>query len=149
MVDAGYNYVTWLDNSKLTLAGTVNDYGQGNVVDEDVVWSIEASPAGSASVLTKTSTDWANPTADFTPDSSVAGDYTIRLTATDTSVQSGSDTLTVRVAADACGAAQLDPNWNGYDNYDVNENCVIDLPDFASLAAEWLNDRQLSIYVAY
>ncbi len=46
---------------------------EGDVIDTDVVWSIKASPLGSAATLTKTSTDWANPTANFTPDSGCTG----------------------------------------------------------------------------
>ncbi|MDK1030030.1 MAG: FAD-dependent oxidoreductase, partial [Anaerolineae bacterium] len=65
---AGYSYVTWLDNGTLALAGTVDDSGEGDIIDTDVVWSIKTSPPGSAATLTKTSTDWANPTANFTPD---------------------------------------------------------------------------------
>ncbi len=149
VVNAGSSYISWLDYGTLSLAGSVDDNGAGNVTNEDVVWSIEASPAGSAAVLTKTSTDWANPTADFTPDSNTAGDYTIRLTATDASAQSGSDILVVRVADDGCKAAQLDPSWTGFDPYDINENCIVDLSDFTGLAVEWLNNIQLTGYLAY
>ena len=37
IVDAGYSYVTWLDNGTLALAGTVDDSGQGDVINTDVI----------------------------------------------------------------------------------------------------------------
>ncbi len=148
-VDAGLNYITWLDNGTVPLAGTVDDHGEADIANADVVWSIETSPAGSAAVLTKASTDWANPTADFTPDTTLAGGYTIRLTATDTSGQSGTDTLVVQVADNACQAAQLDPEWTGFSIYDVNENCIIDLPDVTAFAIKWLGESSLSEPLAY
>jgi hypothetical protein len=120
----------------------VNDSSEGDIIDADVTWSIKTSPPGSAAALTKTSSDWANPTADFTPDS--AGDYTIELTAIDAAAQYGSDVLSVQVVADACQAAQLDPDWAGFDEYDVNENCIIDLPDFANFASKWLEEFYLT-----
>jgi hypothetical protein len=143
IADAGYSHVTWRDNGTLALAGTVDDRGEGDIIDTDVVWSIKTSPPGSAATLTKTSTDWANPTADFTPDLSIAGDYTIELTATDAAAQPDYDTLVVQVADDACEAAQLDPNWTGFDDYDINENCIIDLPDLTNFASKWLDEFYL------
>ena len=146
IADAGLSYVTWLDNGTLALAGTVNDSGEGDIIDTDVVWSIKTSPPGSAATLTKTSTDWANPTADFTPDLSIAGDYTIELTATDAAAQPGSDTLLVQVAADACEATQLADELS---IYDVNENCIIDLSDMAAFAAKWMSDMSWTGPFAY
>ena len=122
----------------------MDDRGDGDVSNTDVVWSITASPSGSNAALTKTSTEWANPTADFTPD--IDGDYTIELTATDAAAQSGSDTLVVQVAADACQAAQL---VDAISVYDDNGNCTIDLPDLAAFAAKWMSDKSLTGPVAY
>ena len=146
IADAGYSYVTWLDNGTLALAGTVDDSGEGDVIDTDVVWSIKTSPPGSAATLTKTSTDWANPTANFTPDSGIVGDYTIELTATDAAAQPGSDTLLVQVAADRCDATWLADELS---IYDVNENCIIDLSDMAAFAAKWMSDMSLTGPLAY
>ena len=149
IADAGYSYVTWLDNGTLALTGTVNDSGDGDVIDTDVVWSIKTSPPGSAATLTKTSTDWANPTANFTPDSGIVGDYTIELTATDAVPQPGSDTLVVQVAADACEAAQLVGVDELSSIYDDDGNCIIDLSDMAAFAAKWMSDVSLTGPVAY
>ncbi len=146
IADAGLSYVTWLDNGTLALAGTVDDRGEGDVINTDVVWSIKTSPPSSNPTLSKTSTDWANPTANFTPDLSVAGDYTIELTVTDAAAQPGSDTLLVQVAADACEATQLADELS---IYDVNENCIIDLSDMAAFAAKWMSDMSWTGPFAY
>ena len=150
IADAGYSYITWLGNGAiLALAGTVDDSGEGDIIDTDVVWSIKTSPPGSAATLTKTSTDWANPTANFTPDSGIVGDYTIELTATDAAAQPDYDTLVVQVAADACEAAQLVDEPDEPSIYDVDENCIIDLSDMAAFAAKWMSDMSLTGPLAY
>lgn len=71
------------------------------------------------------------------------GSYLVRLSATDHQ-QTGSDTLTVRVAADACAAAQLDPAWSGFNDYDADQDCDVDLSDFAVFGLQWLDDRNAS-----
>ncbi|HEG42619.1 MAG TPA: hypothetical protein ENH94_01070 [Phycisphaerales bacterium] len=77
---------------------------------------------------------------------SIAGDYTIELTATDAAAQPGSDTLLVQVAADACEATQLADELS---IYDVNENCIIDLSDMAAFAAKWMSDMSWTGPFAY
>jgi hypothetical protein len=72
------------------------------------------------------------------------GSYLVRLSATDNASQTGSDTLVVRVVADACAAAQLSTSWSGFSGGDFNEDCVVNLEDFASLAAQWLDDRNMT-----
>ena len=149
-VDAGDSYVTWLDDLPLTtLAGTVGDGPPGDVVDADVVWSITDEPGGANASVTKTSSDWANPTADFTTDT--VGTYEITLTATDTTGLTGSDTLEIKVEADACAAAQEPeaPSWTGFNVVDTDQNCVIDLIDYGAFAANWLEDIRLTAPVAY
>ncbi|MDK1030328.1 MAG: hypothetical protein QGD96_13525, partial [Anaerolineae bacterium] len=75
--------------------------------------------------------------------------YTIELTAPDAAAQPDYDTLLVQVAADACEAAQLDPNWTGFDDYDINENCIIDLLDFTNFASKWLEEFYLTGSFSY
>ena len=102
--------------------------------------------------LTKTSTDPAAPTAVFTTD--YPGIYTLELTATDDTVYgeealSASETITIQVADDACAAAQLSDSWTDFDFYDVDNNCVVDLSDFAAFAATWLDSKVLLESEAY
>jgi len=148
IVDAGNSYLTWLDDLPLTtLAGTVGDGPPGDVADVDVVWSITDQPGGSNPSVTKTSIDWANPTAEFTTDTT--GTYEITLTVTDSTGLVGSDTLEIPVVADACEAAQQVPGWVDFNPYDSDQNCVIDLIDYQAFAAQWLEDLRLTAPVAY
>ena len=149
IVDAGYSCITWLANLPQTLAGTVDDLGEGDVADADVVWSIASAPSGANASVVKTSTDPFQPTAVFTTDR--AGTYTIQLTASDTGGSQGSqtsfDTLTVRVAADACAAQQM--VQSGYKAADYDRNCVVDLADLSAFAGQWLDDIRLTEAVPY
>ena len=88
--------------------------------------------------LTKTSTDPLAPVAVFTTDT--AGDYTLQLTATDGAGHSDSDTIVVRVAADTCAAAQLSSSWAGFNYFDIDNNCIVDLYDFAEFTSVWLEN---------
>ncbi len=78
-----------------------------------------------------------------------AGDYELTCTVTDASGQSDSATVTVQVVEDACVAASMSSDWKGYNSYDIDENCVVDLSDFALFAAEWLEDMAKTEAVAY
>ncbi len=136
-VVCGSSYLTWLGNMPQAIDGTVEDHSEGDIADSDVQWSVAGD---SDAMVTKTSTDPLAPTADFT--ATTAGTYTIQLTATDASGQTRSDILTIRVAEDACAAAQL--NGAVISESDLDEDCDVDLDDFAALAAEWMSDIRLT-----
>ena len=150
-VDAGDSYHTWLGDLPLTtLAGTVGDGPPGDVADAGVAWSITGTPEGANATVEKTSTlpeEWANPTADFTTDT--VGTYEITLRATDATELTGSDTLEIQVWSDACEAAQEAPSWTGFNIFDTDQNCVVDLIDYAAFAAQWLADLRLTTPEAY
>ncbi len=102
--------------------------------------------------ITKTSTDPLAPTATFT--TNYPGTYVLKVSATDDTVFGpealvGSATLEVQVAEDACAAAQLSDNWDGFDFYDVDSNCVINVSDFAAFAATWLDFTSMTEAEAY
>jgi hypothetical protein len=145
IVDAGSSYVTWLGNLPQGLTGTVDDSGEGDVNDPNVVWSITDGPVTAIASVTKTSTDPLAPTADFTTDT--VGDYTIELASTDLAMQTGFDTLVVRVAADACEAAQLAGTPLNYFDYD--NDCDVDIVDFAAFALQWLDDIKPTASIPY
>ena len=114
-------------------------------------WGPKAAGWIDASV-TKTSTDPLAPTAVFT--TNYPGTYVLKLTATDDTIYGaealfGSDTLEIQVADDACSAAQMSSNWSGFDYYDVDSNCTIDIYDFAAFAATWLDYTSLTAAEAY
>ena len=151
-VDAGNSYITWLDKLPQSVAGTVDDSGENDIISADVDWVIVSAPEDADISFDKNVSDPLNPTVDFSTD--IAGNYVIQLTATDKSdgsqgSQTDSDTITIRVAEDACAAKQLDSaGYNAYDNLG-NRNCVVDLPDFAAMAAVWMEDISLAAPVAY
>ena len=100
---------------------------------------------GGYATVTDTTTDLYSPTATLTTD--WPGEYIVQLSATDTlnpDALTGSDTMIVTVAADACVAAQLSGSWSGFSVSDFNEDCVVNLDDLADLAAGWLEDRSLT-----
>jgi hypothetical protein len=113
----------------------------GTTVTISVAWGPRAAGRIHAAV-TKTNADVYAPTAEFTAD--YADTYIVQLTATDADNSVTSDTLEIRVGKDACAAAQLVPGWTTFNYYDVDQDCDVDLSDFALLAAEWLDDRNLT-----
>ncbi len=57
--------------------------------------------------------------------------------------------MTVNVMADACAAAQTTAEWAGFNYFDTDQNCVIDLNDFAGFAAGWLEDLSATGSIEY
>ena len=98
--------------------------------------------AGVEATVTDTTESLLSPTATLSTD--WPGSYRVQLTATDNADQSGSDTMVVTVTADACAAAQLSPSWVDFSDYDANEDCLVNLEDFAVIAAGWLDDRNMT-----
>ena len=70
---------------------------------------------------------------------------TVTIKATDSLGQAGSASIVVTIAADACAGAQLDKDgWSGFNTYDFNSDCLVNVEDLAVFAAGWLDDRNLS-----
>ncbi|MGE4287003.1 MAG: LamG-like jellyroll fold domain-containing protein [Phycisphaerae bacterium] len=101
-------------------------------------WGPNAAGLIEGAQVAKTSTDPLAPAAEFTTLS--AGAYVIELSVTDNAGHNVTDTMTVNVAQDACAAAQTTAEWAGFNYFDTDLNCVIDLNDFAAFAASWLTD---------
>ena len=56
-----------------------------------------------------------------------------------------SGTLQVSLGEDACAAAQMVvPDWAGFNYYDRDQDCDVDIIDFSAFAVEWMDDRSLS-----
>ena len=104
---------------------------------------------GGMATVTDTTNDPSSPTQSAILSTDWPGSYIVRLTVTD-NVWTSSDTMTVRVAANACVAAQEAPGWTEFNYYDVDEDCDVDLADFAALALQWLDNRnangQIQVY---
>ena len=72
------------------------------------------------------------------------GVYTVRLSATDGIGQVGFDDIIVGVAPDACIGAQWDAaNWPGFNEFDYNSDCLVNIEDMALFVVEWLDNKNL------
>ena len=138
-VKAGYQAYT-ADNMVLASFIPRSFSAFGGTVTVSLAWGPRAAGWAHASVV-DTTTDFYAPTAELTAD--YVGTYTVQLTAADSEDNETSDTVEVSVAEDACAAAQLGPEWDEFNYYDVDQDCDVDIEDFAALAAEWLDDRNL------
>lgn len=132
-VDAGENVVTWLTEGSalVNLTGTVEDDGLPEPPELTSEWT--SVPDTDVSF-----TDLTSPTTDVT--FTATGTYTLTLTADDGEL-TASDTVFISVYADSCQAAigsgiQLLPG-------DINADCIVDLADFALMAANWLQSIAL------
>ena len=79
-------------------------------------------------------------------------DFTVQLDSTDRGGSIGDQAaepvqMTVRIAENACAAAVL--SGVQYNYYDANNDCFVDLSDFAVFAGEWLSDATLTGPVSY
>ncbi len=120
------------------LAAVVTD-ADNNV--DSVSWEVLTDdwsyPAGAIASVTDTTGDLYAPTATFTADAN--GFYKVRLTVTDDDSNATEQVVEVRVTQTTCDLAQLFPGF-AFDYYDVDEDCDVDLSDFAAFAAKWLDD---------
>ncbi|MBN2212261.1 MAG: LamG domain-containing protein [Sedimentisphaerales bacterium] len=124
--------VHYLSGQNVQLDGelVVND---GNPANATLLWTVESAPAGAGALLFSPDATVENPTVTFHIPL-VEGDYTFRLTADDTAVQVY-DEVTIHLEVATCSdvvAQGLNPAT------DVNDDCYVDLADFALLAADWL-----------
>jgi hypothetical protein len=103
--------------------------------------------------LTPDLTDILAPEVTFLTSWTATGDedgvFKIGLTATDAAANEATANLYITVYDDACEAAQNAATWDGYNTYDNpdrggNGNCIVDLPDFAGFALQWLDDVNLT-----
>lgn len=145
LVEAGDSYITWLDVLPHTISGSVNvNFAATLSSASDISWQVidyDCDTVPQFSIIDNT-TEINAPNASFSTDT--AGSYTIELTVTNSADQSFSDTMTIKVADNSCGAASLMPDFS-YDYFDTNRNCIIDLNDLSSLVENWLNDTSLKI----
>jgi hypothetical protein len=72
-----------------------------------------------------------------------AGVYEVKLTVAD-STTPVEHIFTVQVKANPCLAAQAASDWAGFNAFDTDDDCDVDLVDLAALAKQWLDNRNLS-----
>lgn len=136
-VDAGADQFVWLGHlgdpasAAATITPTVSDDGQpfGTL---SYLWEQVSGPALTISP---------NNTKDLSLVFAEAGSYVLRLTADD-GLASNSDTLQIYVGTDACDAAKAKPGYSR-NAMDFNNDCWVNLTDFASFAQGWLDCRSL------
>ncbi|MCP4376999.1 MAG: hypothetical protein GY794_12580 [bacterium] len=123
------------------LSAVVTD-ADDNLVSIDWLWLSDdiIAPAGAVGTITNTTSDLYAPRADFGAPSDPNGGYIIRLTATDGDGNTAQRNATVQVFETACELAATEAGWSGYNYYDRDEDCDVDLNDYAVFAAEWLDD---------
>ena len=141
IVTAGSGWLTYVGGPMPTLTADIDDSGEGDIDNANVVWTVNSEDA----TVTKTSSDPLVSTASFYTE--VAGEYTVKITATDTDgslgVQSDEATIVVRVAEDACDAS-INYAGGSYPESDFDRDCDVDFDDLATLAANWLDSSALS-----
>ena len=137
------NGLTSLDLLDADLAAVVTD-ADNNMAS--VSWELLTGdyryPAGAVASVTDTTSDLYAPTATFTTDT--AGYYLVKLTATDGDAGTAEAIAEVRVLETACAAAQASGNWAGFDPFDSDIDCDIDMVDLAAFGAKWLSDIALA-----
>ncbi len=133
IVDAGEDVEYKRNAEGLTLAGTVID--DGKPVAASIAWSVLSMPEGAAAPEFSPA-DAALTVVEF----SAPGTYTLQLTADDT-IAAISDEVVITVVDPTCQDV-IDAGLLLVG--DVDQNCYIDLNDFAAIAANWLscNDPQ-------
>ena len=141
-VDSGSSFVGWLEAGSATidLAGTVEDLSNNLT---SIQWSVLASPAGSTVSI-------ANPSAAVTTVIvDRIGRYVLELHAVDATQQEDSEMMEINIYANSCEAAQNHPDGYTGPAYDYNNDCLVNLMDFAMFAAGWLDDESLKTYGKY
>ena len=122
-----------------------------------VVADADGDLAGALIELLSDDVDYPNPeTYTFTPNvtnpyapsftfsADTPGYYKFRLTVNDgTSTKEQIAEVAIFADEEACDAAQFGPSWGGFDTMDFDEDCDVDLEDFAEFARQWLKDTSL------
>lgn len=128
VVNAGLDQTTWGLPKVINLDGTVTDDGLPNPPGS---YTIEWTQTGGPGSVDP------NDQVDTSVTITEAGDYEFTLTADDGDKQT-SDTVRIVVGEDACDASHL-LLGNDYDPGDFNEDCMVDMLDFAELISRnWM-----------
>ena len=103
-------------------------------------------PAGAVASVTNTTTVNTNPTATLITDT--PGTYKVKLVVSD-GITDVEEVVEVVVYADTCDAQKNAPSRWTQNPYDFDGNCVVDLLDFAEVAAVWLDDTGMDVQETY
>ncbi|MCE5186762.1 MAG: hypothetical protein LLF76_11625 [Planctomycetaceae bacterium] len=144
IVFAGQNVVSYLENGTATInmAADIDWYNP----QASIAWSVESMPADTPEGSVQfSSTSAEDPIVTITH---AAKPYVLKLTATDSKGAVGEGTVQIDVYADRCVAAR---NVQGYQAIpgDLNNDCQVNLDDFAMIASNWLEFNYLLENVLY
>jgi hypothetical protein len=141
VVDAGDSVITTLaltsSPNVLALNGSVIDDGVSALT---VTWKAYEVAYGGGLTTKVTFADQTNPSTTVTI--SESGTYILNLSATD-ATGTVSDTMEIVVYDSDCDAAKA-TGTHVANYYDRDDNCVVDLSDFAVFALEWLDSTALT-----
>ena len=136
VVDAGDDQGLWLgmngDGGEVTviLDGSVTDDGLPNPPGETVIqWTLVSGPETEIDA-NDMELAWVTLTE--------TGTYVFNLWASDGEFEED-DSVTVYVGNDACGTSHMMPEAGAYHAFDFNQDCIVDMRDFAEVAAAWLD----------
>ncbi len=142
-LSGGDSVWTTLDLVPATMSASIETFGTPlTSVTLELLEDDLAFPTGADAILTPDTSDLENPTASLTTDT--AGLYKVLLT-----VMDGTTTIekiiAVDVYSDACQAKKDSPSGWVANYYDRDDDCDVDVADFAVLAEAWLNDTTMQV----
>lgn len=147
------NYViTWVDNQPTDLSAVTYGLDASHITGRQ--WTVEAAsgsgydpiapPSDPNAFITDTTVDPLVPTASFTVpnEPNYIGQYQVTLTVNTTIAGDLSDGLWLDTQATMCDAYEhASWGWPSYEPADFNEDCIVDLSDYAVLASVWLDEK--------
>jgi hypothetical protein len=148
-VDAGIDMISWSGQAVTMDPNVVNNdtEPQGEL---SYLWTAEPNGIGDPNLdVAITGADTENASVTITK-TALTGDATVvtmTLAVTLEGEDPVTDSMTIDVYDDACVAA-LDLGLTTIDTTDLDENCITAFPDFAVMAATWLDDYALTEAVA-
>lgn len=128
------NMGAWLNNAGDPATATITL--EAIASDDDYpaplsyLWKLSSGPSGAAVVIDPN--DVESPTVVLPQ----TGDYVFQVTVSDSQKTSTGD-VTVFVRGDACAAAQAVPGYT-FTPADINDDCLVNMEDFAAMAEDWL-----------
>ena len=138
-----HSYVTTMDLLPEAITADIKDNSDPITTVEFVLIEDDTQfPAGANAVLTNTTTDNQYPTASLTTD--MEGTYKISVTISDDTTTI-TKLMQVEAYADACAAKKASFGGWTANHYDRDGNCLVDINDFAQMAAAWLNDTSMMV----
>jgi hypothetical protein len=142
-----YSVVTTVDLLPAEMSATVT--GNSDPITS-VVFTLLTDdsefPPGATAVLIDTTGDNQNPTATLEPN--MPGTYKVKLEISDgtTTVE---EIAAVFVYEDSCEAQKNTPSGWTKDRFDSNDDCIVNLVDFADMALEWLHETSMTSQETY